>query len=264
MRKYWLVFKNTISEYFIYRLNFLAWRLRVIFRILTLYFFWLAVFKNQGLIFSYEKKEILTYILGVSIIGSIVIASRSVDIAGEINQGNLTNYLLKPISYFKFWFVKDLVDKFLNIIFSFLEIGLILFFLKPEIFYQKEFSNYFFLFLVIPFSVLLYFYFNCLLGMVAFFTPETWAVRFIFTILLEFLAGGFFPLDVLPKNIYSFLTLLPFPYFLFFPLKIYLGRLSILEIRNGFFILISWLLLMNFIVRKVWQKGLKIYAAEGR
>lgn len=262
--KYLLVFKNTISEYFIYRLNFIMWRLRVLFKILALYFFWVAVFGNQETLFNYQKREMLTYILGTLILAGIILASRSVDIGGEINQGALTNYLLRPISYFKFWFTKDLGDKFLNIIFSFLEIILILFFLKPDIYFQKDLIYYFYLLLTIPMATILYFKINLLLGMAAFWTPEVWGVRFIFWILLELLSGGMFPLDILPKAIYNFFQLLPFPYLLFFPLKIYLGKLSFLEISGGIIILLSWLIVLDFIVKKVWQKGLKVYSAEGR
>lgn len=264
MKKYWLVFKNTISEYFTYRLNFIMWRVRLIFKIFSLYFFWQAIFRKQRILFGYSQEEILTYILGSLVLASVVIATRSVDIGGEINQGDLTNYLLKPINYFKFWFTKDLTDKFLNITFSIIEISLILFLLKPAIYFQKEPSFYLYLLFVIPLATLAYFYINLLLGMVAFWTPEVWGVRFVFWILLEFFSGGLFPLDILPKAIYNTLQLLPFSYLLFFPLKIYLGKLPFSEINKGIIILLIWLFLLNFIVNKVWQKGLKIYSAEGR
>jgi len=236
----------------------------MVFKILALYFFWLAVFESRGSLFNYQKKEVLTYILGALILTSIIVASRSIDIGGEINQGDLTNYLLKPVSYFKFWFTKDLADKFLNVIFSLLEITLFLIFLNPDIYFQKNLIYYFYLLVTVPVGTVLYFYINFLLGMVAFWTPEVWGVRFVFWILLEFLSGGMFPLDILPKGIYNIFQLLPFPYLLFFPLKIYLGGTSFFEMSKGIIISLFWLIMLDFIVKKVWQKGLRIYSAEGR
>lgn len=265
MKKYWPVFKNNWEEYFTYRFNFIMWRARMVLAILVVYFFWLAIFQNQeDQLFGYTQNLILTYILGSVFLRAIVFSSRTVNVGEEINQGNLTNFLLKPIGYFKYWFTRDLSDKLLNVIFAVFEIMALYLLLRPNIFLQTDISNLLLFTAGAFLALLLYFYINFLFGLVGFWTPETWAPRFVFFIFIEFFAGALFPLDILPKFLFNILNFLPFSYLLFFPLKIYLGQLNGPQITQGFLVAMFWILVFYKFSQAIWHKGLKVYAAEGR
>ena len=264
MNKYLLVAKNTWYETVAYRFNFVMWRIRVVFQMLTVYFLWLAIIPENGDFLGYTKPLMLTYVLGTSLIASIALASRSYGIGDEINNGNLSNFLIKPINYFLYWFSKDMGDKAMNILFSVLELTMLFLLLHPPIFIQ---TNIFIIFLALISSVIaliLYFLFNILLGLIGFWSPDVWAPRFIFIILLNFFAGSLFPLDILPKSVFYFLRALPFTYILYFPLKIYLGQLSQIEIYIGVFISAIWVLIIYWFVRIIWAKGIAAYTAYGR
>jgi len=264
MNKYLLVAKNTWYETVAYRFNFVMWRIRVIFQLLTVYFLWLAIIPGNGDFLGYTKPLMLTYILGTSLIASIALASRSYGIGDEINNGNLSNFLIKPINYFLYWFSKDMGDKAMNILFSVLELTILFLLLHPPIFIQ---TNIFIIFLALissAIALILYFFFNILLGLIGFWSPDVWSPRFIFIILVNFFAGSLFPLDILPKSVFYFLQALPFTYVLYFPLKIYLGQLSQIEIYTGLFISTIWALIMYWLVRTIWVKGLAFYTAYGR
>lgn len=271
MGKYWQIIKNTWAEYSVYRLNFLVWRLRSFISFITIYFFWWALFSSTsagGQFFGWQKNEILTYILGVAIVKSVILSSRTIDVGGEIDQGNLTNYLLKPLDFFKFWFSRDIADKILNIFFSLLEIIIFASFIKPEVFIQTNPLVFFGLFISLIFAAILYFYINFFLGIIAFWTPESWSgawgPRFVFTIILDFFAGTIFPLDLLPKTVFNLIQLTPFPYLIYFPLRIYLGKADPGQIGQGFIICLFWLAVWYFIVKKTWNAGIRLYGAEGR
>lgn len=264
MKKYLAVIKNTWGEIVIYRLNFVMWRLRTILQLLTLYFFWLAIMPQKGMFLGYTQELMLTYILGTSLIQSLVLSSRSSAVGDEINSGNLSNLLLRPINYFLYWFAKDIADKAVNISLSIVELTILFFLLQPPLFIQTNFFYVTFCFIAAILAVILYFFFNFLLGLIGFWSPEVWAPRFIFFILLGFFAGGLFPLDILPKPIFTIFQILPFPYLLYFPLKIYLGQLKMGEIYTGLGISLIWVILMYGALRFVWARGLKIYTAYGR
>lgn len=264
MNKYLIVAKNTWDETLTYRLNFVMWRVRNVFQLLTIYFLWSSILAQNTNLLGYSQSFMLTYILGTSLISSIAISSRSYGIGDEINSGNLSNFLIKPINYFFYWFAKDLGDKTMNILFSILELTIIFIFLHPPVFIQ---TNIFFIFLFIAslvIALILYFFFNILLGFIGFWSPEIWAPRFIFIILLNFFGGILFPLDILPKSVFYVLQGLPFTYILYFPLKIYLGQLSHIEIYRGLLISCIWIGFMYWIVKFIWIKGLRIYTAYGR
>lgn len=264
MKKYWQVVKNTWAETTTYRLNFTMWRVRVVLQILTLYFLWFSLLPKNTSLFGYTQSFMLTYILGTSLISSIVLSSRIADVGDNINTGNLSNFLIRPINYFCYWFARDLGDKAMNITFSIVELLILFLILKPPVFIQTNiFYLSFFLISVIT-AVFLYFFLNFLVSLIGFWSPEVWGPRFILIIIMSFFAGGFFPLDILPKSIFSFFQILPFSYMLFFPLKIYLGQLSFNQIIIGLFISFFWTFFLYLSVRFVWKKGLKAYSAEGR
>lgn len=264
MHKYWQVAKITFSETTAYRLNFVMWRIRVVLQLLTIYFLWQAILPANAMILGYDQSQILTYILGTSLIWSFVVASRSHSIADEINDGSLSNFLLKPINYFFYHYFRDLGDKAMNILFTIAELSLIYFILKPPIFIQTN-VNYLILSLIcIFFALTLYFFINFLLGMVGFISPEVWAPRFIFFIVIGFFAGSYFPLDILPEGIFAVFRFLPFTYLLYFPLKIYLGQLTFNQALFGIFITIFWIVIFVLIDRFAWKRGLRLYTSLGR
>lgn len=264
MKKYLIVAKNTWAEMLTYRLNFIMWRVRIVLGILTIYFLWLSILPKNTVFFDYNQSQMLTYILGTSLISSIVLSSRTISIGDEINQGNLSNFLIRPISYFWYWFFKDLGDKAMNIMFSVFELALLFFLLKPPLFIQADPFFLSLAFVSVLISLTMYFFLNLIMGFIGFWSPEVWGPRFIFMIVLMFFGGGLFPLDLLPKPIFDVFQLTPFPYLLYFPLKIYLGKLTFLQILNGISISIIWTFLLYFIAGKIWNMGLRSYSAAGK
>lgn len=264
LSKYFLIARNTWDETLTYRLNFVMWRVRVVLGILTMYFLWSALLSPGGNILGYTRELMLTYILGTSLINSIVISSRSYEVGEQINSGDLSNFLLRPINYFAYWFTRDLGDKAMNIVFSAAELIILFLILAPPILIQSDIGLILLTFTSCMLALVMYFLLNFLLGLIGFWSPEVWAPRFIFFTILTFFSGGLFPLDILPKPLFSVLEFLPFPYLLFFPLKIYLGQLALVEIIRGTIISSVWIGLLFLIVKFVWAKGLRVYTAYGR
>lgn len=264
LKKYFLTARNTWDETLAYRLNFVMWRVRVILAMLTMYFLWNALLLPGGNIAGYTRELMLTYILGTSIIGSLVISNRSYEVGDEINNGNLSNFLLRPMNYFLYQFSRDIGDKAMNIVFSIIELTILFLILKPPIFVQQNAGLIILALAICVLSLITYFLINFILGSVGFWSPDVWAPRFIFYTVLTFFSGSLFPLDILPKQIFDVISLTPFPYLLFFPLKIYLGQISAFEIIRGVIISGVWIVLLWFTLKFVWGKGLRLYTAYGR
>jgi len=114
--------------------------------------------------------------------------------------------------------------------------------------------------------MLIFFFLSFLVSAVTFWYPEHngWPARFVAFVIIEFLSGGLFPLDIFPQAVFKVLSFLPPAYFLFYPLQIYLGRLAKPEIFAVFAMMFVWLAVLYFCARLVWNKGVKIYGAYGR
>lgn len=264
MRKYWQIIKATFEEYFEYRLNFLLYRFRSFISFLTLILFWLAFYGKSEMILDYKKSQLLIYVIGVAFLRSIVLATRSYDLAGQIRNGQLTKLLLQPLDIFNFWFTRDLADKILNILFALVEILIVSKIIGFNLTFPKD-PFVFLIFIVLIFlSTLLYFYLSFLLSVSAFWTEDVWATRWLFgVIFLEFFSGAYFPVDILPSWISRIIYLTPFPYLIFYPLKIWLGQVPVEAGIKIIFISLFWLILIFMVSNLIWKKGVKNYGAYG-
>ena len=263
MKKYLQLAKVSWSNGLVYRLNFLMWRVRLILGLLTAYFLWKAVFSGRDTLFGYSESAMITYILVASLLQSLVLATRSIDLAGIINSGDLSNILVKPISNFWYWLSRDLADKILNLVFAAAELSILYLLLRPTIVFPPVLLVLPLL-LVLLLSTFLYYLINYLFGLLGFWTPEVWAPRFLLFVILQFVAGSLFPLDVLPMSIQNIVYFTPFPYLIFFPTQLYLGKLTEPAILTGIIASLFWIGILTFIVKITWTKGLKVYGSEGR
>ncbi|MBM3209099.1 hypothetical protein FJZ40_02300 [Candidatus Shapirobacteria bacterium] len=264
MKKYFQLSKLTLQEYFVYRLNFVLWRFRSFVFFLTLLFFWLAIYGDRTALLGYERAKMLAYVVGVAFLRSFVLGSRSADLAGQIRSGELTKILLCPIGMFSFWLTRDVVDKLLNLFFTFLEIGIAVYFLRIPFYFPQRTETYLFFALLLVLALFLYFFVSFFLSAFAFWTEEIWATRWLFGIIfLEFFAGAYFPIDVLPGWLQGMINLTPFPYLVFFPLKIWLEQLSAATAIKGILICGLWLIIFYRLANLLWQKGAKNYGAFG-
>lgn len=264
MQKYLTIFNISLAEYFVYRLNFILWRLRNVLYIITNYFLWTNIFTNNKAIFGYTQKEMITYILLVSITNAVVLSAGGTGSLGvDILSGKVIDQLLKPISFFQYLLTREAADKFLNIVFSFVETALLIIIFKPDVVIPTDITHYFFFFLTLIPAGIIAFFISISLSSLAFWTPEVWAPKFVFFILLTFLSGLFFPIDILPPLLYNVLLLTPFPYLLFLPTKLFITGLTpnfILPV----FLSYAWCIGMYFVTKTLWHKGIKEFSFFGR
>ena len=143
--KYISLFKISFAQEFAYRLSFVMWRVRNVMQILLLFFLWTTVFSDPGrVLFGYDRAKMLTYVFGILVVKAVVLSARTVDVAGEISRGDLSNLLLKPISYFKYWLTRDLSSKALNMVFAFFEITILFQTSKKSPIFSSQ-SNFFYI-----------------------------------------------------------------------------------------------------------------------
>lgn len=263
MKKYLTAFLINWEQSLVYRLNFTLWRVRSVLQLLLVYFIWWTVFQNQTQVFGYTQMTILTYILVSAVIRAITLSSRVIDVAGQINEGSIANFLVKPLSFIGYFFVRDIADKLLNILFVMFEITILIYFLKPLVFLQTNLAILGLFTLATFLALLLYFLMAFVLGLSAFWLENSWGPYFLLLTFVESLGGGLFPIDILPKVLAQALMLTPFPYLIYFPAKVYLGTMTSVEIWQGFLILFFWVGFLWFFLLKILQAGFKKYTAVG-
>ncbi len=265
MRKYWVVFQQSFQNEFVYRLNFILWRFRNVLRILMTYFLWHSVFSSNTHAFGYSKEQMMAYVFLVLLITSFVMSAPSNDnVGGEISDGTLNNFLIKPIGYLRYWLTRDWASKLLNMLFAVFEFTLLYFLFRPQIYFSESPLQIFLGLGLAVISALFYFVITKAAISVAFWTPEnTWGLMFIILVFMEVLAGSIFPLDLLPKSVMTFLQFTPFPYMIYYPIAILVGKVDIFMATRIIFQSLALLFIYYWFTIKIWRKGLKIYAAVG-
>jgi ABC-2 type transport system permease protein len=267
MRKYLSIFKISFEEEFAYRLNFILWRVRNVLQIFLTYFLWSTVYSDSGKIFfGYDRTKILTYVFGIMIVRSLVLSARAVDVSNEVSNGDLSNYLLKPMSYFKYWFTRDLASKALNLSFAVFEFIILFIILKPPFFFQTNIVAFLAFFVSIILAILIYFLILFLLSSIPFWAPEVgWSSQFLVSIVIvEAFSGSLFPINILPQTFQSIILATPFPYLIYFPVEVYLGNITGWALLGGLMVATSWVGVLWVSLNIIWQKGLKVYQAFGR
>lgn len=110
--------------------------------------------------------------------------------------------------------------------------------------------------IVLDFQILL------LLGMTAFWVGET-AVFGIAGWVLSLCNGTLFPLDLLPAWAATAAHWLPFPYTVFYPAGIFIGRIPAAEAERVLLLQVAWVVLLVVATRLVWRRGVARYEAYG-
>ena len=264
MRKYLQVISLTFQEYFVYRLNFILWRFRSVVLFLSIFFFWQAIYGGQTELLGYQKSQMLAYLVGVSFLRGLVFGNRSGDLPGQIRSGELTRLVIKPLNLLPYWLSRDLVDKTLNLIFTTIELAIILWLFRFPFYLPVQGNTYLVFTLMILLATGLYYFFSFFLSVTAFWTEEIWATRWLFgVVLLEFLAGAFFPLDILPNWLTRAISYTPFPYMMYLPMKVWLEQLAVAEVMKAFLVGTFWLIFFALLAKKLLNKGLRNYGAYG-
>ena len=238
-------------------------RFRSLVVLVSFYCLWSALLKDRPSFAGYNWTQMVTYVLGMDLLRSFVFASRTWEISREINHGRLSAYLLKPVNFFFYTFSRDLSEKSTNIVSAVIEISLLSLIFHMKIQWPQSGWTWILFIVSVINATAMYFVLNFMVGCWGFWTAESGGPRFLLELFLEFSAGAFFPLDVLPRSLQQALAALPSPYLVFFPLRLFLEKLSPREIVSGFAAQMFWIGALALVARLIWLKGIRFYGAEG-
>jgi ABC-2 type transport system permease protein len=264
MLKYLIAANNMIQNYLAYRVNFIFWRLQMFISFVIFYYLWYSVSLGQTQVGDYRLPQLYSYFAIGYIIRALVYATRTADRGGEIQNGDLSNRLLKPMGVIKYYFSLDLVDKIFNLSLMFLEFGLILLFFHPQLVVPTP-SDLFYFLIVLVLAVGLFFCYSLIISLLTFWSDQAWSSRFLLgVVFVNLFSGQFVPLNLLPRWLQTILDYTPFPYTYYYPIRIYLGLSTPPQIFRIILITILNLLFYYFLAQLLWQQGIKKYQSYGR
>jgi ABC-2 type transport system permease protein len=267
LSKYWHVVGIGIQYNLTYRFNFLARTLFGFIPLIAIIYLWRTIYEGKGegsTVGNYSLPQMISYYLLVTVVDALTAVNEDDwQIAADIKDGNISQFLLKPIDYL--WYRLCL---FFSGRVTYLAVAAI-----PLVLFIMSLHKYF----VLPgdwttpglfaasvlMTALLQFFISYSLAMLAFWVLEV--STFIFIVFaFEYIASGhLFPLDILPRGIEQILYFTPFPYQLYFPVSIYMGRVEGADLARGLALQVFWVIAAFLLARFAWARGIRKYSAAG-
>lgn len=183
-------------------------------------------------------------------------------VAGDIYTGNLSKYLLYPISYFGLklsqqlsYFLMTIVQFFITLLFFHFVIGL-----PVDDFTLKTTTMGF---ISVFFTLILYFAISMNLELLGFWFEGVWAITYMFQYIAEFFGGKMVPFSFFPEWSLKILSFLPFNFLFSFPSRAFLGNMGFEEWFFGSIISLIWIVFFSYTTSLLWRSGLKNYSGVG-
>jgi ABC-2 type transport system permease protein len=143
-------------------------------------------------------------------------------------------------------------------------IALVVFYLRQYFILPLDWSTFALFGLSVLMTAMLQFFLSYTMAMLAFWLMEISTFVFILYAFEYIASGHMFPLDVMPDIVKQFLmNFTPFPYQLYLPVSIYLGKISGSQLVFGLIMQAAWVFVAYLLARFAWYRGIRKYAAAG-
>ncbi len=265
--KYWRVLNIGIQNNLTYRFNFLARSLFGLIPLIAILSVWRTIYEGKASgasIGPYTLAEMISYYLLVTVVDTLTAVNEDDwQIAADIKDGNISQFLLKPIDYLWYRLVLFVSGRLTYLAVAALPVAFFIFTQRQYFVLPENWATFgCFLFSVVL-TALLQFFFSCAMAMLAFWVLEVSTFIFILYAFEYIASGHLFPLDILPPGLAQILSFTPFPYQLYFPVTIYLGKVTGAELARGLAIQCLWVAFAYAAARFTWNRGIRRYGAVG-
>jgi ABC-2 type transport system permease protein len=268
MMKYLHVVGIGIQNNLTYRFNFLTRTLFSLIPLTAVLMLWRKIYEGKGpdaMVGSYTLAQMMSYYVVVAIVDVLTAVNEDDwQIAADIKDGNISQFLLKPVDYL--WFRLGL---FVSGRITFMAVAciplalFIVLFLRQYFVLPPDLLTFGIFLISLVLTALLQFFLAYMMAMLAFWVLEVSTFIFILYA-FEYLASGhLFPLDILPAGLQHVLNLTPFPYQLYVPVGIYMGKLTGAALIRSLGMQLIWVGFSYGLARFAWHRGIKHYEAVG-
>jgi len=267
VKKYWHVINIGIQNTLVYRVNFLFRAAFALIPLAAVLFLWRAIYagKESGAeVAGYTLAQMTSYYLLVTIVDALTAVNEDDwQIAADIKDGNISQFLLKPIDYLAYRLCLFGTGRLIYTAIAVVPVTLFILLQRKFFVLPPDWATFGWFLLSTAMTALLQFFMSYTMALLAFWVLEV--STFIFILFaFEYIAGGhLFPLNILPPTLAQALNYTPFPYQMFFPVSIYLGQTTGPALWKGLGIQAFWVMAAYGLARFFWNRGIRKYSAVG-
>lgn len=263
LRIYQRLWQVNWAEQWQYRANLLMYLLYWLVSPVVYLSVWTTIARSQGSVSGLTANDFVTYYMTLLIVDQLTSDITIHQFAYKIQDGTLSSELIRPIHpMLTNTLITNLAFKALTFMVLIPVWGML------SLLFQPDFASVTWqgVLLALP-AVMCGFVINFLLGAVltcvAFWTTRVWALNEFYNALAALFSGQFVPLQLMPPLIQDIARFLPFQLSKYYPIELILGRLSPVEILQGYLMDVFWLVAALLLFRWVWRNGVKKFSAVG-
>jgi ABC-2 type transport system permease protein len=267
VQKYLHVFNIGVQNTLVYRVNFLFRATFGLVPLAAIIFVWRAIYEGKGEggdVAGYQLSQMISYYIVVTLVDmTTAVTEDDWQIAADIREGTISQFLIKPIDYLAYRFTLFFSGRAIYTACAIVPVGCFILYLHDHFILPASWIAAAGFVVSLVLTATLQFLISYTMALLAFWILEVATVIFIL-FAFEYVAGGhMFPLDILPAGLRTVLEFTPFPYLLFFPVSVYLGRVTGPALASGLCIQAVWIVLAYCLARFVWSRGIRKYSAFG-
>jgi ABC-2 type transport system permease protein len=222
---------------------------------------WAALLKDADR-FGTSMEEMVTYLVITRLVITLTASTAGDEISRKIRDGSISTDFIRPINLKGFLFFNDMGNNLFKAFAVFLPIGIITVlgfgFMPP----QSPAHFLFFLFTMILGAVL-QFYYDYLLGLVSFWLVQNPFLSWHFRNVANLFAGQFMPIWLYPAPLAAVTIYLPFRYFTYEPIALYLGKSPLSELPRILTVQVLWFAVLYLTERLIWRAAYRKLVVQG-
>ncbi|MCX7871539.1 MAG: ABC-2 family transporter protein [bacterium] len=251
MDKLWVYNKIYIKYHLTYKANIMLKVIHIPINLFVIGMMWIILGKNnRNLDVNYLIKY---YFLTFLITTSFPFAKIVRDIEDDIFNGKVTTYLIRPISYF--------IPKFINFI-SWITIYFLL--SSPAVIFillssRLKIVNLLWFLLILLMGLIIQFLFWYLTSLISFWYEKILGIIRAVFVLQTICSGVLIPLHMFNYNLQKIINFLPFKYYVYYPINVFLISSNYNEICKIVISELVWILILSALITYVWNLGLAKY-----
>jgi ABC-2 type transport system permease protein len=267
VRKYWHVVNIGMQSNLTYRFNFLARTVFGLIPLIAILSVWRTIYggKNPGSkVGTYTLAEMISYYLLITLVDALTAVNEDDwQIAADIKDGNISQFLLKPIDYLCYRLCLFFSGRLTYVAVAAAPLAIFILCLRRYFVLPPDWAAFGWFVVSIVLTAMLQFFSSFAMAMLAFWVLEVSTFIFILFAFEYIASGHLFPLDILPHGLQQALYYTPFPYQLYFPVSIYMGKARPADLVHGLMLQVFWVLAAYALARFAWNRGIKRYSAVG-
>ncbi len=266
LKPYFPFAKGSFQSLLSYRINFFMFIFGEFLTVFVTYYLWMAVYKNSGsnIINGFSMSDMFAYIFMCEVARNFVFNDASADISYDVREGSIAMKLIHPINYRTEVLFRILGEVIYNILFVgvpiFIVVSLTMYFSHGIIINIMCVAG----FLISCFlGFFMYFYFNFIFGLLAFFVTNVWGMNMLKGAIINFLSGLLVPISFFPTWAQKILSFMPFNSLIYTPVMIFLGKYKGTDLINALLIQLIWLIIFGVLGALLWKLAVKRLTISG-